>query len=358
MLIITTACGNAVPLEDTTITLSIGIDYDENNNLVVYQANPVFDKDAEEKQNVISVSNVLSLRQARNALNATTNGYVVGGKVQVILLGKKLLNSANPINYLDTFYRDPKTAVNVVMVAVDGPVSDVMNYKHKSYPFLSVYLKDLIETAYQNKITVKTELDKFYTQVYNKGITPYITEIKKGEEDIIITGSALLKNNGSYAISLNKEESMLLMLLQGDTDEPSNLTFKQSEDERNNNQSIGIVVQNTKHSVTTNYVDGKFYFDIHLDMNIVFSERTYAGNAEKNIGKLERIATEKLQQGFDQVIAIIQDNAIDPIGLGNYARAYQYHEYKEFQDNWGQALADAEITVTPKVTINSFGVIK
>lgn len=358
ILVFITSCrNNTLYLEDATITLSLGLDHNENNSLVVYQSNPVFSKNAQDKYQVLSVDNILNDRQSRTALNATADGFVVNGKVQVLLLGKKLLETITPLDYLDTFYRDPKNAVNIIMIAVDGPVSDIMNFQEKSTPLLAVYIKDLIDTAYRDRITVKTELDDFHTQLSNKGVTPYITEIKKGEKNILITGCALLKNDGTYATSLNKDQSSLLMLLQGDTEQPANLSFKLSESEHQKN-AIGIVVQKTKRRISTNYIEDKFHFDIEMDMDVNLLEWTYGPNAEKDKAMLEKVIREKLQQGFYEVITTIQDHAIDPIGLGNYARAYQYQQWKEVQNDWGEALANAEITVSPKVKIRSLGGLK
>lgn len=353
LIFITSCRSHGVYLEDTTISLSVGMDLDKNNNLVLYQISPVFSEDAQSKHDVLSVANVLNARQARDALNASSSGYVVGGKIQVFLLGKKLLSAEPAMNYLDNFYRDPKPAINVILVAVDGPVADIMNFSPQSNGRLSVYLKELIETANRNRITVKTELDDFFSQTYNKGITPYITEIRKGEEEILITGATLLKNDGTYATSLNKDQTSLLMILQGDVDQPTNLSIKLTE-----NDSIGFTIQKVRRKVTSNYVDGKFYFDISLEMMVNFLELSSGTNASKDIKELENIAEERLQERFNELIAIIQEHTIDPIGLGNYARAYHYQQWKQVKNHWGEALAEAEISVTPKVTLKSFGIIK
>ena len=39
---ILSSCGSKAPLEDLTLALVIGIDLDDENNLVFYEINPVF----------------------------------------------------------------------------------------------------------------------------------------------------------------------------------------------------------------------------------------------------------------------------------------------------------------------------
>lgn len=45
LLMMLTSCGYQVPLEDTTIVLILGIDLDEDNNLIFYESSPVFNKE-------------------------------------------------------------------------------------------------------------------------------------------------------------------------------------------------------------------------------------------------------------------------------------------------------------------------
>ncbi|WP_374987756.1 Ger(x)C family spore germination C-terminal domain-containing protein [Paenibacillus sp. R14(2021)] len=36
---------------------------------------------------------------------------------------------------------------------------------------------------------------------------------------------------------------------------------------------------------------------------------------------------------------------MDPIGVGLYARAYQYKAWKKVQENWGDAFSKADVSV-------------
>lgn len=54
----------------------------------------------------------------------------------------------------------------------------------------------------------------------------------------------------------------------------------------------------------------------------------------------------------------VQENKIDPIGLGLYARAYHYEQYKKVEEHWGEALSKSNINVSLDVDIQSMGAIK
>lgn len=173
-----TGCFDQTNVEDVSLTLILGIDLDRNNNLLVYISSPVFNKEAKVKEETTGVKSV-TIRNSRDKFDATVMALTSGSKTQVILVGKRLMKQKNWENYLDPFYRDPKNTVTTRVVAVDGPVSDVIFYHPKDKPRLPLYLTKLVDTAYLRNIAVKTTLQKLHEQVADKGITASITEMKK-----------------------------------------------------------------------------------------------------------------------------------------------------------------------------------
>ncbi|MCC2686774.1 MAG: gerSC, partial [Paenibacillaceae bacterium] len=79
----------------------------------------------------------------------------------------------------------------------------------KDKPRLSLHMKRLVDTANKRNITVETKLYELPRQMKDKGITPSITSLRKEENEVKITGTALLQKSGNYATSLALEESTL-----------------------------------------------------------------------------------------------------------------------------------------------------
>ncbi|MBO8137606.1 MAG: Ger(x)C family spore germination protein [Desulfotomaculum sp.] len=355
--VLCTACAaDSINLEETSLTLSLAMDLDEKGNLVVYQTNPIFSPEAKKKKDTLSAYNVLSLTQGNIVFDAVSNGNVVNGKTQVVLIGKNLLKQRNLFPLLDTFYRDPENAVNARLVAVDGAVKELMNFDPEDKPRLAVYLANLIDSTHRREQTVKTELGRYFHQTYEKGMTPSITEIKKGPEEILVTGTALLDSSGKYAASLNRQESSLLLLLQQNVEKPVPFIFTLSANQREGEISVNI--NNVDYKIVTDYIGNKFYFDIQMDMDVFLMERNFMINTEENLKKLNQKIENLLKHECEGLIAKLKEHQVDPIGLGIYARGYHYQEWKMVEDNWGQAFSEAEIIVSPKVAIQSFGVIK
>ena len=78
----------------------------------------------------------------------------------------------------------------------------------------------------------------------------------------------------------------------------------------------------------------------------------------KDAKKLEKQAAEQMKAQMEKVIKTIQKHEIDPIGLGIYARAFEYKEFKKVEDNWGEAVKDADINVKLDLTIGAMGPVK
>ncbi|PAE39397.1 Ger(x)C family spore germination protein [Bacillus sp. 7884-1] len=347
-------------LEDLTLTLVVGMDLDEENNLIIYTSSPVFSEEAEKKSEEYGVKSQ-SLRQSRGKFDARVAGLTTGGKVQVILLGKKILQQENWFRLLDLMYREPDFSTTARVVCVDGTVSELIQYQGEDKPRLSIQLTKLIDTANERNIVVKTNLKELHRQMYEKGVTPAITEIKKNQ-DVILTGTALLDKSGKYAFKLNIEKNPLLHILQHQVKGDLSLSLSLPELNESNsvfsNNETSFVVQQLKRKINVNYKMDKFHFDIQLNMPIYFKERLFTFDTVKNEKKMEKMIEEQLEKQFKNLIQDFQEHEIDPIGLGMYARAYQYDSWKKVQNQWGEAMGKAEFNVSVKIDIKDSGIIK
>lgn len=105
------------------------------------------------------------------------------------------------------------------------------------------------------------------------------------------------------------------------------------------------------------YNQERFQFKYKIQMTVNIVERLFPNN-KVNEKELKRMMEEEMKSRIEGLIKKIQKNKIDPIGLGLYARAYQYEQYKKVEDRWGEALAKSNIDVSLDIEIKSMGAIK
>ncbi|HDR4560102.1 Ger(x)C family spore germination protein [Bacillus cereus] len=365
-LIFLTGCGDRLDLEKQSISLIYGFDAQAKGKLIVYHVNPIFNEDVAKKYETHEAK-VKTPREAKATFNSSSNGLVSTEKLQLILFSTNFLKQEGAMPYLDVWYRDPKNTGNMRMVAVNGPISSVIYNKFKDKPSLPEYLTDLINTNKLYNRTVFTTFHEFHRQTFNKGITPAISEIKKGKKDVIVTGSALLTSRGIYKMSLNRYESALLLLLQKKANTPVSLTMKMPSDLVESNSAlkdtdggdfITINVLTMKRMIGTGYNDNRFQFNIKMNFNISIAEMTFNMDVDKDNKKLTALITKQLNKDLNELIHKIQKQQLDPFGFGDYARAFQYKKWKTVEDDWPSAFSKANVKVAPTIKILENGIIK
>lgn len=351
-----TGCADQMNIEDVSLTFILGLDLDEDDNLLLTMSTPVFSKEAKIPRDRIAVKTV-TVRDSREKFDTTVIGATSGSKTQIVLVGKRLLKRKKWIHYLDPFYRDPKNTVTTRVVAVDGPVKDLVFYNPKDKPRLPVYLTKLIDKASQRNITVKTSLQELHEQLTDKGMTASITAMKKTNR-VWLTGSVLLDEQGKYKLTITPHENKLMRILQHEKKGEFPFTIAippQSHDQ--GKRWLSFITQGMKVKTKVRY-DHRFIFDVNINMRIAITERLFPFDVKKDIAKLQKGIETKLQADFERFIKKIQAAEIDPVGFGLYARAYAYPKWKKVQKRWGKAFSKADVNVKVTVKIGGMGTIK
>ncbi|GAA4834076.1 spore germination protein GerSC [Paenibacillus vulneris] len=357
ILLLLPGCNDRLDLENMAIGLLMGIDLEGDDRLVYYLSSPVFNKQARKREEEAQAF-TSTVVQSERKLDSLTNALTVRGKVQVLLLGKRLLQHEDWFPLLDVAFRDAKFTVNARVVAVDGPLIEIFQFQPKDKPRLPVFLSKLIDTAYERNITVKTTLQELHRQMFEKGTTPVISEIKK-EKSIEVQGTALLNKQGKYVASLSKEENALLQILQRKTGEDLSLTIHVPQKQPDGSilkKKLGILPEKLKLRIRSAYNKDRFEFHILGRISFSLLEKQLPRFAASIPSpKLESIVNEDLQKRCADLIGKFQKARIDPIGLGLYARAYHNAQWKEVQDQWEEALSRADVHISFQTEITKLG---
>ncbi|MGO4179778.1 Ger(x)C family spore germination protein [Paenibacillus sp. MCAF9] len=355
-LSVLSGCVDRINIEDISLSLMLGIDLDKDGNLVVSSSSPVFYKEAKDKEENTMVKSI-TIRESRDQLDSSITALSRRGKIQVFLIGKRVFQHKDWFNILDTMYRDGKNTTMSRVVLVDGPVSEIAMFTPKDKPRLPMYLLKLIETTNNQNLTVKTTLQELHRQFTEKGITPSMTEMKK-DNLIRVTGTALLDHSGKYKLTLDRNQSKLLKILQDETGGVFSFTLslpQQPNEGMAQENKISFFPTIIQVRTKTDYKNDQFKFDIEARMGINLTERLFVFDVQKNAPELQKQIEEELQKQVDQMVKKLQKAKIDPIGLGLYARAFKYQQWKKVKDHWGEAFSEAEVNVKFKITIQGMG---
>ncbi|MDQ0877077.1 Ger(x)C family germination protein [Paenibacillus sp. V4I3] len=359
-LVIIPGCSDRLDMEDATFPLLIGFDLDKKNEFIVYSTSPNFIKNIEKKTRELRVK-PLTNRQSREKQDSYTPGVFQGRTIQVILVSKRILQQENWFRLTDVWFRDPKNPLTPRIIAFDGPLSDIIYLNPKDQPMLPLLLRDMVETKNIRSETVKTTLQGLHQQIREKGVTPVISEARVIDEQVALTGTTLLDHKGKFADSLNMQESILLRILQNNTKKSISLTIPIPGEMKIgpfHTDKLSLNADKIKAKIKTSFLHDKFQFDIHITMRVGLTERLFPYDVRSRGRELENKITDQVQQQFDSLIKKIQADKIDPIGLGFYAQAHEYSQFKKVEDHWGESLAKADIQVSVKTIIGAMGTVK
>lgn len=353
MCYVISGCSDQNLLENMSLTLILGLDLDKQDRLQVYVVSPVFTKEAKVKEEVTHIKS-WTLRNSREKLDEQVMGKIVGSKTQLILVGNRLLHKKHWGRYLDSLYRDPKNSVNARVIGVDGSVAKILHYHSKNKPRLSVYLTKLLDTAHQRNNTVNITLQNLKSQTFEKGITPSIARIKQFNIPQI-QGAMLLDSDQRKSLFISSLETKLLNILKnkhnGDLSLPCSLSSKSLYSMEN---SVHVSIQNM-HTNTKVYYNNNFHFKIVLSCRVMITEFSPSFSMKKNPAFLKKEIEHAIEKQLYAFIQKIQQNKLDPIGYGVYARAYEYPQWEKVGEHWEDAFAKSKIKIKAHVKIIGMG---
>jgi len=354
------ACGDQLYLENAATPLALGMDLDKNEKFHFYSSAPVFSKNIKKKSQETSGS-ANSLRQSKAIQDSQSSGSIQGRNYQVILLGRHFLSYEDWFPMLDVLFRDARNTVTDRVIAVDGSLEDVFALNPPDQPLLPILLRGMVDTKSIKSETYATTAQEFHRQFYDRGLTPYIAEVKIVNNQVRLKGSALLNQKGKYELSLGPQETILLSILQKQASPGFSLSYPIPGEPVNGpfeTNILSLTGAKVKTKIKTTYENNKFKFDIHVKTRVGLSEHLFPFNVEKDDTKLEKQVAVIMQDQFTSIIEKLQKHKIDPIGLGVYARANEYKEFCKVEDHWGEALANAEVHVKVDLEITSMGPVK
>ncbi|BBH18841.1 germination protein GerYC [Paenibacillus baekrokdamisoli] len=360
IVVLLVGCNDQLNMEDASIPLAIGVDLNKTNRFQIYSSTPIFSKDIKKKSHEIT-GTADSLRQSRTLQDAQSVGTVQGRNFQVLLIGKRMLQHENWFKMLDVLFRDARNTVTDRVIAVDGNVSEIIYLNPDDQPSLPLLLRGMVDSSSMVSETVKTTVHELHRQMYEKGMTPYISEVQVKNKKIILIGTTLLDHKGKYAASLGTEDSIFLNMLQKNAKPGVSISLKIPDVPKTgpfDTNYLSFTAGKISTKIKTSYVNNKFNFTIKIKTSVGLSEHFFPTDAPAQVKELEKQISAQMQKKLEKVIKMLQLHKIDPIGLGLYARAHEYQAYQKVEDHWGDALANANINVSVDIKIVTLGPVK
>jgi len=213
-MIILSGCWDQKIFEETGFILSLGLELNEEGELIYSATMPVVEEEIEQDVEVMYTTAPL-LREARDKIRNTSGKRVEGGKTQQILFSRELAEKGLD-EILDVFLRNPENPVLANITVVEGSPLEMLQlslgYKDKTR--IGFYISNLIDQTRKRTSTPETRIYDLAVLLHCKTIDPIATYMKYDDKKVEILGTALFKEDKMVG-DLNVTDTGILHALMG-----------------------------------------------------------------------------------------------------------------------------------------------
>ncbi len=317
-------------LNERMVIQGIGIDYSDNSYsvTVMYMNTDATNPDVTYKTVVgkgKTVTEAVATIVSQNGMDPlySHNSF--------ILLGKGLCKQGveEAMEFFAGYYQC-RPSVNVI--AADTQAHKIMTLKGITPHTIS----DIVNSKHTTGRTLAVPVYEFLSDIINDTTTA-CTGVITVENDVPRSGGiALFKHDKMYK-TLDKDQSMGVMLIRGDTDidaEVIPLTGK--------NKSFALSQEKTE--ITVKVSKGVLYCDILIKGEASVYEYTNQNKEQ------EKSIEQRLNKLAEEAVRVCADNSADVFDLGKRLRQSDYRVYRTI-DNWPELVKNGVYTVKSTVSM-------
>ena len=347
-------CWDQKQFEDIGFILQLGLELNEDDELVYSMTMPVVEEEIEQDIEILSTTAPL-LRESRDKIRNFSGKRIEGGKTQQIHFSRELAEKGIE-NLLDVFIRSPENPLLANITVVEGSPLEMfeMSLGYKDKTRVAFYISNLIDETRKRTGTPETRIFDLAILQHCKTIDPTAVHMRYDEKKIEILGTALFKEDKMVG-NINIVDSGILHALMGEKINFSYYLREENKDEAKN--GIALSFKHVKRKVKIDTSNDIPRINISLDYTCSIEEYESEHQLDDPIIKqeIEEKVSETMRNDCRRVLAYLQEIGSDPIGFAEMTRSKHNAYYKSF--DWDKIYPDIEFNVDVKITIESQGAI-
>ncbi len=346
-------CWDQKIFEEIGFILQLGLELNENDELVYSLTMPVVNEEIEQDIEILSATAPL-LREARDEIRNFSGKRIEGGKAQQIHFSRELAEKGIG-DILDVFVRSPENPILANVTVVDGSPLEMfeMSLGYKDKTRVAFYVSKLIDETRKRTAAPETRIYDLVILQHCKTIDPTAIYMRYDEKKIEVLGTALFKEDKMVG-NLNIVDTGILHALMG---KKINFSYYYRENNKDIKSGIAFLYKRVKRRVEIDTSDS--VPKISISLNYITSLDEYDSGHElddaKNKEELERKISEAMKSDCERILSYLQEVGSDPIGFAEMVRSKHNAYYKTI--DWRRVYPEIEFNVEIKTTIESQGAI-
>jgi|GEM_PF-3315274 germination protein, Ger(x)C family len=330
------------------VNLFIVSAFDESNNgkIELMLAVPQYPtgKPGSVSNELLSLSGYTS-SAIRELLSTQLDKPLNPGKLSVVLFSNDMALHGLK-DELDVLYRNAYYSRKMLLAVVDGNSQQLLKAHFSSKEEKGMYLYTLLDTNIRKGILPGQNLHEFEYALAGKGLDPYLPLLKLQHDRVMISGTALFKDD-QYELSINERQSQLMKLLMKD--------MKQGILEVKLDENTYLALENVGSKVKYRFTKNADKDTITIELAIKAKIRD-AASLPVLENELERIKTDienNIKESEMALIELFQKHELDPLGLGDFTRG---HVRNWNEKDWKKVYPAMKIGLNVKVVLTETGI--
>ena len=373
-----TSCWDMTELNKIGIIGAVGIDYDNGQYKLTFEINRPRrlgnSKEGDEKKEPAAHIEI----EGESLSEALQNAYSVFERelywpnIKVYLLTEKAAKRGI-LTIFEFLERYPEPRLNVpVLITKNASISEIFNVKGNIEGTTSEYINSLLQGIQYNSKGVNVTLLDYMFVKPQSGREGTVGVIERIQKKPIILGTQKTDGINSYMLKLegtgifvnnylkgflNGNETRVLNYVNGKIKEDT-ITVK-GPDDNNVITSVHVYNSNCKKEVSINGNDVNINLKIDLKaMQILEHTGKLKILDTKNIGKIEKLMSEKVKTEVKETIKRVQSELnSDIFGFGESVYFRNPKEWESLKENWNELFSKCKVNVEVKTQITRHGTI-
>ncbi|MBB6669618.1 Ger(x)C family spore germination protein [Cohnella nanjingensis] len=356
MLVCLAGCTDQRVLEKMGFIRTISFDVAGQDNANMLKVTISIPKSSQ-NESIVYTTVAHSSKQARAVFDRQNDRRLVNGQIRQILFGEALAKQGI-WKHLDATMRDPSVGIHAHVVVAEGDTEKMLSRKYPQGGTAGEYIDNLLRAESATRDIPHANLHTFIRDYYDDGIEPVATILKETPSSLLIDGVALFKKD-KYVARVPAADKMYFGLLRDSVD-TGELNM---DDIRMGKESLPVSLSyiHSRRKIRFSSVKGltagtPLKVTIHLRIRGSLLE-FYGGEALDNAAnqkKLEAGMSRYVEEKCNALIALMQQNKTDSIGIGQHVRnAMKYASWRQLE--WDDTFSKADITVRADVKIKDIG---
>lgn len=367
---VSAGCVQQKPLEKLGLITTSGFDMEGKNQIrgtVVVQK---FDPMTTQSATKVITSVAKTSKGLRQQQNLQSNQKLVSGQLRSVVYSRDLAKKGI-IQLVDTLNRDAAIGNMVYLTIADQSAAEILQIENsKENLNLGTYMYNLIKQNVEGEQIISPTLHEFNHNYYDIGRDPVLPILKVKDQDVIITGVGLFKDDRLVDELVKGDLFYLKILIDKYKAGTKEMGFKTSQLKKiilkNENYTnkpifskIYLTIENIRSNTKIKLVDKKnlrFRVDVKLDSRLLEMTQALELGKPASVNFLEKKFDKSMEKKIEDLLLHFKKLEIDPIGFGNEYEAHLRGKTIT-KEEWDRKYKDVTFDVHVKNTIERTGVI-